>query len=235
MDVKQIRKKNAQTLAQEVGSWAELARRAETDPKYLSQIVSEKGTRQVGDKLARKLEQGCSKPHGWMDQDHSSQSLTPIINGQAKGVLAWDSENPLPEGEFVHIPRIDVKLSAGNGTIVYEVDDKEPLAFRVDWLRKRGLNPATLLAMGSTGDSMYPFIDEDMSILVNLADTRIVDGKVYALRYGDDIIIKRLFKRPDGGLIIHSDNSAKYPQIILSKDEVDRYISIIGKQVIRTG
>src|SRR5690606_8111072 len=74
MDVKQIRKANLYLLKKEVRSWAEVARRAGTDPAYISQIVSKKAVREVGDDLARKLETGFSKPHGWMDHDHSKQT-----------------------------------------------------------------------------------------------------------------------------------------------------------------
>jgi hypothetical protein len=52
-----------------------VAHRANTAPMYLSQILngvpsSTGRPRGIGDALARKLEEGCEKPIGWMDQSH---------------------------------------------------------------------------------------------------------------------------------------------------------------------
>lgn len=70
MDSKQIRKiRLKQLIAREKadgGSQASLARKVETDPAYLSQILG-KEERDVGDDLARRLETACDLPHGWMD------------------------------------------------------------------------------------------------------------------------------------------------------------------------
>lgn len=70
MDSKQIRKiRLKQLIAREKGaggSQASLARKVETDPAYLSQILG-KEERDVGDDLARRLETACGLPRGWMD------------------------------------------------------------------------------------------------------------------------------------------------------------------------
>lgn len=70
MDSKQIRKiRLKQLVAREKdagGSQASLAKRVDTDPAYLSQILGKEG-RDVGDDLARRLETACSLPYGWMD------------------------------------------------------------------------------------------------------------------------------------------------------------------------
>lgn len=76
MDVKQIRKANLRILIGEAGKAAKLAKCVDTDPSYISQIISKKGGREVGDEFARKLERATGKPHGWMDQDHSIETLS---------------------------------------------------------------------------------------------------------------------------------------------------------------
>ena len=63
-------------LIEEAGSASELARMINSDPNYISQIVSTKGERNVGHSLARRLEKACSKPHGWMDQPHGQSQPT---------------------------------------------------------------------------------------------------------------------------------------------------------------
>lgn len=72
---------NLQTLIREFGSIVAVAKRAETAPNYISQIINRTVSRTgkprgVGNDLARKLEAGCNKPHGWMDQEHQSTLTT---------------------------------------------------------------------------------------------------------------------------------------------------------------
>lgn len=67
MDAKSIRLENLRLLIQEAGSQKKLAHQAGVNPAYLSQILSKKTPRTMGDDVARRLERGMKKPHGWMD------------------------------------------------------------------------------------------------------------------------------------------------------------------------
>lgn len=70
MDAKAIRRMNARQLAEEVGGVTTLATMTGTSQSYLSQIIGPKPCRDVGDNLARKLEQATGRPYGWMDVSH---------------------------------------------------------------------------------------------------------------------------------------------------------------------
>lgn len=90
MGIKETRMTNLQLLIQEVGNAAELCRRCGTDPTYLSQLVTgvttpAGTTRGVGEKLARKLEAGMSKPRGWMDVLHVPD-LDPSVLALARAI-----------------------------------------------------------------------------------------------------------------------------------------------------
>lgn len=73
MDAKEIRAANLRKLITEHGSIANLSQLVDTNPSYISQILSDKHPATVGDKLARKIEQSLGKPHGWLDREHSDQ------------------------------------------------------------------------------------------------------------------------------------------------------------------
>ncbi|MFA5631483.1 MAG: hypothetical protein WC997_08235, partial [Porticoccaceae bacterium] len=74
------RYRNLLLLVQEAGNnQAEVARRSDTSPSYINQIIRQLKTpngttRSVGTRLARRLEQGFAKPKGWMDEDHRGKS-----------------------------------------------------------------------------------------------------------------------------------------------------------------
>lgn len=71
------RRPNLERLIAEAGSATRLARLANTNPSYLSQIrrglpTARGAERAVGDELANKLEHAMGKPQGWMDTCHDA-------------------------------------------------------------------------------------------------------------------------------------------------------------------
>lgn len=151
-------------------------------------------------------------------------------------ILAWEHEDELPPGEYVMVPRLEVKLSAGDGReqVQLEFNEAQPQAFRADWLRGRKLKPKKLAAMTAQGNSMEPAIYDSDSLLVDTGQVDVQDGKVYALWYEGGERVKRLYRLPGGGLRIRSDNAAEHPEIVLGP-EYHGHVRIIGRVVLRTG
>lgn len=158
---------------------------------------------------------------------YQSPSITPI--------QSWEHASELPEGEFVFIPRLDVKLSGGHGHEQVEIEftKVQPQAFRADWIRRERLRPNKLASMYATGNSMEPTIWDGDSLVVDTSDEDVHDGKVYALWYNGGERVKRLFRLPGGGLRIHSDNQ-EYPDIDLGVDSME-HVRIIGRVRHRAG
>lgn len=158
----------------------------------------------------------------------------PVIH--ARPVVAWESEEDLPAGEFLLIPSLDVRLSAGHGAEQLpdiHLDEGRPVAFRADWIRKARLRPASLVCMVADGDSMEPRIQHGDALVVDTSQTAIVDGGVYALWYEGGERVKRLSRLPGGKLRIASDNRA-YDPITLPPEELE-YVRIIGRVVHVSG
>lgn len=150
-------------------------------------------------------------------------------------ILAWEHQDDLPEGEFVMVPRLDVHLSAGGGREQVEIDlvKDNPQAFRAEWIRLMRLKPAKLAAMRAAGESMEPTIHDGDSLLIDTAQTTVVDGKVYALWYDGGERVKRLFRLPGGGLRIVSDNP-RFPTVEVPPSELE-HVRVIGRVVHRSG
>lgn len=96
MDVYSIRLSNYFRLKKERagGVTKVLADLIGTDPNYLTQIERNLQDKQIGSKLARKIEASLGLPRGWMDQDHSG---TDAGNTEASGLELRD----LPEISWV--------------------------------------------------------------------------------------------------------------------------------------
>jgi phage repressor protein C with HTH and peptisase S24 domain len=57
---------------------------------------------------------------------------------------------------------------------------------------------------------MYPTIDDRDLMLVNIANTDIVEGKFYVFSIGDEVFVKRL-RRAGGRVLMMSDNRDLFP------------------------
>lgn len=132
---------------------------------------------------------------------------------------------------FTKIDRYRVQFAAGAGND-HEVIEAEPqLAFRMDWLQKKGWHPLSLKVFYADGRSMEPRIQDGDVLLVDTADRKIRDGKVYALLHSGRARVKRLFMRVDGALRICSDNSGPEFAEELVPKELLEHVQVIGRVV----
>lgn len=128
--------------------------------------------------------------------------------------------------EFVSVKRVDVRLSAGRGTIVFSEDEKSRLSFRRDFLSASGANPDYVVSAVAHGESMTPTIPNGAVVLLNLSDKGVTNKKIYAFRMNGSLHIKRLVKEKNGHIIAKSDNT-EYDDMNLSI--CDEPVEIIGR------
>lgn len=151
------------------------------------------------------------------------------------GIRALHPEDPLPD-DVVAVPESRIEFSAGPGRqAVFElVEDTEPANYRLSWFQKERINPDSVRRFRVTGDSLEDFLHHGDTVLVNLDETSVVDGKLYAIRYENDLRIKFLYRKLDGTLILRSKNSA-YPDEEVPPELVNEHISIIGRVRDKSG
>lgn len=148
-----------------------------------------------------------------------------IADSSAVKSIAIDEFNE----EFILIPGYHVAVSTGHGKISPNEQVSRHLAFRRKWLKFRGLKADSLAVVFASGDSMEPTIHSNNTLLVNTADTKLTDGSIFVLRFGDELYGKRLQKRFDGDILLISDNK-EYEDQIVKANELDK-LQIIGKVV----
>lgn len=128
-----------------------------------------------------------------------------------------------PEG-FRLLPRLDMHASAGPGAVVEMEEAIEVLAFRDDWLRRRGINPFTTHVLTARGDSMEPTIRDGDILLVDTSIDHVADNAIYVVVFAGRTLVKRLQLRRDGSVLIRSDNSAAFEDEIVPAGEVPELI-----------
>lgn len=178
--------------------------------------------------------------HRWLNGldslmlENAEKSKSTPLDTPYRPVIAWEAPEDLDPNTYVIIPHVDVKFSAGNGYVA----EFEPIerslgtAQLLSWIHKKKVSPKNLITVDIDGDSMEPNIKNGSVVMldksVNMLD-QIQSGKVYAIRYGSELKIKRLSRRFDGALIIDSDNP-QYQREIIEPDQLE-HISIIGKYI----
>lgn len=140
------------------------------------------------------------------------------------------------DSDMVYVPESRIEFAAGNGrTAMYElIEDQEPASYRLSWFQKHGINPARVRRFRICGDSMEPLLYARDTILVNTDETNIIDGKLYAIRYGDELRVKYLFRRLNGTLTLRSVNQ-QYKDEEVSPELAQEHIAIIGRVRDRSG
>ncbi|XPV76867.1 MAG: LexA family transcriptional regulator [Desulfovibrio sp.] len=151
----------------------------------------------------------------WLERGEGEPLYTEPENGSAGYV----------DGEFVHIPKVAARLSAGGGSFETYGEVERFYSFRADWLCAKG-DPKNMVLMSVVGNSMEPEIHAGDMVMVDQSKIDIYAGGIYAVGVEDTVLVKRLEKLP-GQLVLHSDNR-DYEAVYLQGDELLN-VRIIGK------
>jgi len=143
-----------------------------------------------------------------------------------KPIVITSNEEKPDYDDFVFIPMVAGKISAGGGLIPDNTIELR-LAFRKDWVKRHG-NPRHMSLIRVSGDSMEPTLYSGDIVLVDHNKNYIdPNGGIYAIALDDSILIKRLqVIYPSKQVRVISDNP-KYEKL-----EVDiENIAINGKVI----
>lgn len=159
--------------------------------------------------------------------------LTGVGEPESK-VTAISPEDRMPF-DLVEIKQFQIRCGAGSqmNPTYEEEHESEAVYYRLDWFQKRHINPDHCRRLVVKGDSMLPVLYDGDSILVDCSEIEIQSGKIYVFRFGDEIRVKRLHKKLNGDILVHSENQM-IPDETISKSEMQDF-QIIGKVVDRSG
>lgn len=113
------------------------------------------------------------------------------------------------------VRRVKFKLSASISGFAVEYDEgnSTPLVFNRTWYDNNSYTPAKLFAVSVCNGSMEPGLHHNDVVIVNTESTTPKDGKVFAVNYEGEMVIKRLV-RDAGQWWLSSDNAdqRRYPR-----------------------
>jgi phage repressor protein C with HTH and peptisase S24 domain len=113
---------------------------------------------------------------------------------------------------------------------VIEVSAVSSLMLNNEALSKQRVLPEKAVAVAISGNSMSPVLNDGGSVVANMDEKLVVDGKIYAINHGGQLRVKTLYRLPGGGLRIRSFNTSEHPDETYSAAEVEQLkLEIIGR------
>ena len=130
-------------------------------------------------------------------------SARPVL-GVSDAAAAYGGDQDL-----VYVGKVRARLSAGGGSLETESEITGYYGFRSQWLRRKG-QPGKMVLMDVSGDSMEPRIEDGDTALIDLSQTEIIPGRIYAVGIDEEVVVTRLDKLP-GKIVLISENRRLYP------------------------
>lgn len=185
---------------------------------------------------ARKLGSFLGVDPVWLEKGDGEPGAANILSNVNTSKISAVHPDDERLDDVVYVPESKIEFSAGNGrTVTFElIEDQEPATYRLSWFQKYGINPKRVRRFRVAGDSMEPMLFARDTILVNQDETTVMDGKLYAIRYGEELRVKYLSRRLDGTLILRSVNPL-YKDEEVSPELANEHITVIGRVRDRSG
>ena len=159
--------------------------------------------------------------------------LTTGLGNPHSSTIIPAASGALAEG-LVSIPEYEVRCGAGSSYApsFEEATEAKPSFYRKEWFTEHGVSPQFCRRLKVHGDSMVPILYDKDTILCDCSPRPIVSGKIYAFCYGDEVRVKRLYTKLDGGILVRSENTALTDEEIPASD-IDRFY-LIGRVIDRS-
>lgn len=168
------------------------------------------------------------------DPENQPRTGVATLPADKGNVVAWESPDDLePDPDRVWIDRFDYHFSAGTGLIQWEVREKKALPFDKGFFKALGSKPKDCKLLVVRGDSMEPYLFNRDMMMIDSSRVAVRDGRVYAVYFEDEPLVKQIFKQAGGGLMLHSFNG-KYPDRTISPEQLE-HVKVVGEVIHRSG
>ncbi|OCR24569.1 transcriptional regulator [Pseudomonas syringae] len=130
------------------------------------------------------------------------------------------------------LPRGDIELpilkEQESETVIAQAPGKT-IRLPLHVLQSMNIHPENAICIAMIGNSMAEKIQDGSLIGVDRAQTRVIDGEMYALEHSGMLRVKYLYRLPGGGLRLRSHNHREYPDELFTAEQIEQQqIRILG-------
>lgn len=192
-----------------------------------------------GERAAHNLTSKLRLSPDFFDRDQDEgPALLESSNDYAEVPVKRELDTLAHNGDDAPEGCIALELLAVRGSMGYGVAraEQEDVVTRMEvderWLRRVATFTAVenLALITGKGDSMRPTFDDGDPLLVDRGVHDIKMDAVYVLAVNDDLYIKRLQRRPDGSLLMLSDNPQYQPYHITNGEK--NKVEVLGRVLL---
>ena len=213
-NVYQHRYEHLREIIERHGGQSAVAEKLEVTKQYLGTIGAENPKKNIGHKMARKIETVFGLPIGTLDSPSGASASS-------------------ADDYSVTVPLLNVVASMGHGaTMDWEEETVQEVRFSKRWLRHNteASSFSTLAVITARGDSMSPTFTDGSILLVDTSHTQAKIDGVYVLRRDDELFIKRIQRNLDGTLDVISDNPQYKVQVLANP--IKSGILVLGRVLL---
>lgn len=165
-----------------------------------------------------------------IDLQYSNLAVESNISPNFESVAEWDDSTPLDDDEVGISFYKDITFACGYGAVNDDVThETRKLRMGKRTLSNLGVMPENAFAVTARDDSMTPYVQDGDTIYIDKGRKEVKDGRIFAIRFGELCLCKRLYRLPDGGVRIVSDNAAEFPEQVATKQQIsDGEFEVIG-------
>ncbi len=211
----EIRTQNIRELVKHNGGVTKFSELVGRDQSQISQWVSLKSPKKIGEKIARSIEEKLGLSQGYLDHDHTIQTV---------------------KSSMLAVPLMKFKVCASGGIEAWSEEFEGELQIPEIIIKRKKINIRNLICLEVTGDCMSPTYNCGDFVFVDRSysdPALIINNRVYVVKYNHELSLKRLEKFPTH-VVMKSDN----PNKILHHDKntiPDVPFDIVGLVVYSMG
>lgn len=138
-------------------------------------------------------------------------------------------------GEYIWIEVVEANFSCGPGeSIEFHFDAiNGMIPFPPSFFKEKRVAEDCMRIIKAKGDSMMDYIKDGDLVGIDISQTDVIDGEIYAVYFAGEGMLKQIFKEADGSLILHSLNEKFRDRRVT--EENGKNFKVMGRQFWRAG
>ena len=194
-------------------SQTQLAKMAGTSCSQISMVELDQSGTSLRTAMAIAKALGTSMDYlvSWADEPTPVREIAYELKTKIARIrdLEEGHAEPLDPNWHEHVGINELDTTVGADSTVGDERITRRVKFPYPWLRKHGLRAHMCRIIRVAGEAMEPTIPDGCSILINTASTERQDGRIFVVRIGDELLVRRLVHDPEPGWLLFSDNPNK--------------------------
>lgn len=137
--------------------------------------------------------------------------------------------------QYVWVEVVEASFSCGTGeSIEFHFDAiNGKIPFPSSFFKEKRVAQECMRIIKAKGDSMTDYIKDGDLVGIDISQTEVIDGEIYAVYFAGEGMIKQIFKEADGSLILHSLNEKFRDRRVT--EENGKNFKVMGRQFWRAG